>query len=456
MDDSATTTKISGATSSTRSVQTISGWRKHWLKWMEIQIGIVPLPVFIALLLVIAVFTAKGKVPSDLTMAIGILAVGGFAFAELGKRVPFISVMGAAAILAFVVPSAMTFYGWIPAPVVASVKEFTKISNFLYLYIAAIIVGSILSMDRAVLVAGFLKIFVPLAAGSVAAAIVGTLVGMLFGYEAIHSLFFIVIPLMAGGLGEGAIPLSIGYSLLLGQAQEVIFAQVIPVVMLGSFTAVLFAGLLNLVGKKFPHLTGEGRLQPGVGSETPTETGIAPLKNEFNAADLGTATITIVTLYLLGTVGQKLFDFPAPITMLVLIVIMKLLRMIPQRIEHSGKDVYAFFARVVTFPLLFAMGIALTPWNEFISAFTIPTVVTVCSTVFTMMATGFIVARFVHMYPIDVAIVNACHSGQGGTGDIAILTAANRMALMPFAQISTRIDGAITMTLALIAIRHFV
>jgi len=55
------------------------------------------------------------------------------------------------------------------------------------------------------------------------------------------------------------------------------------------------------------------------------------------------------------------------------------------------------------------------------------------------------------MYPIEAAIVNACHSGQGGTGDVAILTAANRMQLMPFAQISTRIGGAIVVTLSLLA-----
>ena len=53
-------------------------------------------------------------------------------------------------------------------------------------------------------------------------------------------------------------------------------------------------------------------------------------------------------------------------------------------------------------------------------------------------------------YPIDTAIVAACHSGQGGTGDVAILTAGNRMQLMPFAQIATRIGGAATVTLVLI------
>jgi malate:Na+ symporter len=59
-------------------------------------------------------------------------------------------------------------------------------------------------------------------------------------------------------------------------------------------------------------------------------------------------------------------------------------------------------------------------------------------------------AGLMKMYPIEVAIVNACHSGQGGTGDVAILTAAQRMALMPFAQIATRIGGAITVTVVLI------
>jgi Na+/citrate or Na+/malate symporter len=81
--------------------------------------------------------------------------------------------------------------------------------------------------------------------------------------------------------------------------------------------------------------------------------------------------------------------------------------------------------------------------------------VTIVVTVATLMGTGFVVGRFLKMYPIDTAIVNACHSGQGGTGDVAILTAANRMTLMPFAQIATRIGGAIVVTLTLILLAHF-
>jgi Na+/citrate or Na+/malate symporter len=73
-------------------------------------------------------------------------------------------------------------------------------------------------------------------------------------------------------------------------------------------------------------------------------------------------------------------------------------------------------------------------------------------TVTTLTAVGFFVARRFGLNPVESAIVNACHSGLGGTGDVAILTAAERMGLMPFAQIATRIGGALTVMLALFVI----
>jgi Na+/citrate or Na+/malate symporter len=139
--------------------------------------------------------------------------------------------------------------------------------------------------------------------------------------------------------------------------------------------------------------------------------------------------------------------------MLLAAVLLKLGRLVSPSLEQGAYGVYQFFRVAVTYPLLFAIGVAMTPWEKLIAAFNAPTLVTIVATVATLMATGFFSARFLKMYPIDVAIVNACHSGQGGTGDVAILSAANRMQLMPFAQIATRIGGAITVTLALIAFR---
>jgi malate:Na+ symporter len=184
-------------------------------------------------------------------------------------------------------------------------------------------VGSILGMDRQVLVKGFLKIFVPLAAGSVAAGIAGTLVGTLLGLGAYHTFFFIVVPIMAGGIGEGAIPLSVGYSEILNQPQGDVFAQVLPPVMLGSLTAILLSGTLNFIGKRYPHLTGEGHLQPGEHDDL-DQSGESVVDEKGAPIDVSTvaaAGLAAITLYLLGVMCHRLFGLPAPVAMLFLAVL---------------------------------------------------------------------------------------------------------------------------------------
>jgi malate:Na+ symporter len=429
--------------------ETKAFWPERWWSIVDYKIGIIPLPVFFILFAVIAGFALTGSVPSDILMAIVLLSLGGFTCAELGKRIPIIRNIGAAAIFATFIPSYLAFHRLLPASILDSVRNFTKDSNFLYLFISCIIVGSILGMDRGVLIKGFLKIFIPLAAGSVAGGIVGTLVGVLLGLGAYHTFFFVVVPIMAGGVGEGAIPLSIGYSQILHQPQGDLFAQVLPPVMLGSLTAILLAGTLNYVGKKYPHLTGEGRLQPGDDDELQRE---EDADGRVDVATVGAAVVTAVTLYLIGALGQREFGFPAPVVMLVIAVALKLTRAVSPSLQIGAFHVYKFFSTAVTYPLLFAIGVALTPWDKLVAAFTLSYVITIASTVMTIMTTAFFVGGWMKMYPIDVAIVTACHSGQGGTGDVAILTAGNRMQLMPFAQIATRIGGAITVTVVLIVL----
>ena len=130
-------------------------WPNGWWSIVDFKIGIVPLPVFVILLAVIALYALTGSVPSDILMAIVLLSMGGFACAELGKGIPIVRNIGAAAIFATFIPSFLAFHHLLPD----SIIEFTKNSNFLYLFISCVIVGSILGMDRGVLIKGFLKIF---------------------------------------------------------------------------------------------------------------------------------------------------------------------------------------------------------------------------------------------------------------------------------------------------------
>jgi malate:Na+ symporter len=426
-----------------------SSWLTRWWRVMDLRMGVVPVPVAVLIVVLVAGALARGGVKSDLLHMIAILSVGGFACAELGKRLPWLNQIGAAAILATFVPSFLVYVGAIPPALKTAIADFTDQSNFLYLFIAAIIVGSILSMDRKLLISGFVRIVLPLALGSGVAVVVGTSVAAAMGMDPRHTLFFVIVPIMAGGVGEGAIPLSVGYAHMTGRPDGAVFAELLPAVMFASLTAILFAGCLNLLGKRFPTLTGEGRLS--IEDRDAEIESAAPPGAAASSTAIGAATVTAVTLYLVGVTAQALWNWPAPVTMLFVAVLLKLGRVFSPSLEHGAFGVYQFFRTAVTYPLLFAIGVAKTPWDKLLSALQPANVVTIVATVAAMMATAFVVARAIRMHPIDVAIVAACHSGQGGTGDVAILTAANRMQLMPFAQIATRIGGALTVTAALAA-----
>jgi len=425
-------------------------WPHGWWRLMEIRIGIFPLPVYILTAGLLAVLISIHKLANEISLVIVLFAFCGFTLAELGKRIPLIRAIGAAAIFATFVPSALVYYKLLPDQVVKVTTDFTRQTNFLYLFIACIIVGSILGMDRHVLIKGFLKIFVPLAAGSVAAGVVGTVVGTALGLGASHTFFYIVVPIMAGGVGEGAIPLSIGYSEILHQDQGLLFATVLPPVMLGSLTAIILAGTLNYLGKRYPAYTGEGRLQPGEHDEL--DVNQKEITGHVDVDHIAAAGVTALTLYVVGIMCHRLFGLPAPVAMLFIAVLLKLTQAVSPPLQEGAFVVYKFFSTAVTYPLLFAIGVSLTPWDKLIAAFNLPEIITIVATVATLMATGAVVGKWMKMYPIDTAIVAACHSGQGGTGDVAILTAANRMTLMPFAQIATRIGGAVTVTVVLLVL----
>ncbi|WP_142503025.1 2-hydroxycarboxylate transporter family protein [Klebsiella sp. 2680] len=425
-------------------------------RWWHIldnwKVGIIPLPLFLLAGGLIAIDCLGGKLPSDIVVMVATLAFFGFACGEFGKRLPVLGKLGAAAICATFIPSALVHYGLLPDVVVESTTKFYKSTNILYLYICCIIVGSIMSMNRTTLIQGFLRIFLPMLCGEIVGMLVGVGVGTVLGLEPFQVFFFIVLPIMAGGVGEGAIPLSIGYAALMHMEQGVALGRVLPMVMLGSLTAIVISGGLNQLGKRFPHLTGEGQLMPNRRNEIQGE---KATEGKMDVTTLASGALLAVLLYMLGMLGQKMIGLPAPVGMLFLAVLLKLANGVSPRLQEGSQMVYKFFRTAVTYPILFAVGVAITPWQELVNAFTVTNLLVIISTVSALVATGFLVGKKIGMYPIDVAIVSCCQSGQGGTGDVAILTSGNRMNLMPFAQIATRIGGAINVSLGLLFLSHF-
>lgn len=299
-------------------------WPNGWWKLFDLKVGIIPLPLFVLAAALIAGLCITGELPSQITTMVVVLGFFGFVCGEIGKRLPVLGKIGAAAICATFIPSALVYYHLLPTPIIESTKVFYKSTGILYLYISCIIVGSIFSMDRKTIMQGFLRIFIPMLCGEIVGAIVGTTVGTLLGLGTFNTLFFIVLPIMAGGVGEGAIPLSIGFSEIMHMEQGVAFARIIPMVMLGSLTAILTAGILNHIGKRKPHLTGEGRLMPGSEEEISSSSSANPLKGAIDVTGLASAALMALLLYMVGILGHRLVGLPAPVGMLFAAVVVKL------------------------------------------------------------------------------------------------------------------------------------
>jgi len=104
--------------------------------------------------------------------------------------------------------------------------------------------------------------------------------------------------------------------------------------MLGSLTAILLAGTLNYVGKRFPRLTGEGHLQPGGHDELLREE--EDQGGQADVTTIGAAVVTAVTLYLIGALTQRLFSFPAPVAMLIIAVLLKLARAVSPSLQQGA------------------------------------------------------------------------------------------------------------------------
>ena len=101
-------------------------WRDRWWVIFDVRIGVVPLPVYIVLLLVLAAMAAGGKLDADLPTGIALVAVGGFTCAELARRIPWIRHIGATSIFAAFLPSALIYYHLMPVSVAKSVTSDRK------------------------------------------------------------------------------------------------------------------------------------------------------------------------------------------------------------------------------------------------------------------------------------------------------------------------------------------
>ncbi|GJH11367.1 2-hydroxycarboxylate transporter family protein [Caballeronia novacaledonica] len=422
-------------------------------RFSMLTIGGMPIAMFAALALVTILAAATGKLPNDMIGGFAVLMLSGLLLGEIGSRIPVFRHLGGPAILCLFVPSALLGYKLMDDAALKAITTTMKTANLQYLYIACLVAGSILGMNRKILIQGFLKMFVPLLVGTVTAIAAGVLVGLMFGHDPKHTFFYIVMPILGGGIGEGILPLSIGYAEITGTAQGHLIAMMVPAALIGNVVAILASGLLKRFGEKHRAYSGDGMLVKSGDDQ-------ALLKEQKAEAALdlrlmGFGLLLGCTLFILGMLLAPVTGIPGPVLMIVAAAVLKVARAIPERMEIGAYQIYKFMSTNLTFAILVGLGTLFVSWDKLVGAFSPAYFVICASTVAAMIVSGFFVGAWLKMYPVEAAIITACHSGLGGTGDVAILSSSNRMGLMPFAQISTRIGGAGMVVFATLMMKWF-
>lgn len=412
-------------------------------KWTNVKVGSVSLPVYVALSAVIFVTALAQQLPVNMLGGFAVILTLGWLLGTIGANLPFIKNFGGPAILSLLIPSILVFFNLVNQNVLDSANILMKEANFLYFYIACLVCGSILGMNRKMLVQGLMRMIVPMMVGMIFAMGVGTLVGVLVGFDWQHALFYIVTPVLAGGIGEGILPLSIGYSAITGVGSEQLVAQLIPATIIGNFFAIMCSALLSRFGEKRPEFSGQGQLVK-VGDADDMADALKEDNSPIDVKLMGAGVLTACTLFIAGGLLQHFTGFPGPVLMIVLASFLKYLNVVPKETQRGSKQLYKFISGNFTFPLMAGLGLLYIPLKDVIGTLSWQYFIVVISVVFTIIVTGFVISRFMNMNPVEAAIISACQSGMGGTGDVAILSTADRMNLMPFAQVATRLGGAIT------------
>ncbi len=420
-------------------------------KIFKIEIMGISLPVYLVITALAVFVMAMGWMPDGMIGAFAIMMILGGLFNKIGNNLPIIKTyLGGGAIVCIFASAGLVTAGLVPDAVIENVDTFMNTTGFLNFYIAALITGSILGMNRKLLLRAAVR-FLPVALCAMAMAILAVgLVGALMGYGFSEAIMYVAIPMMGGGMGAGVVPLSGMYAAALGQDSAVIISRMIPASTLGNVTAIVGAGLLAKLGEVKPALSGNGKLMRKDDGDM-EEGKAAPTSVQM----MGIGMILAISYYLLGTVINK--AVPAIHTyawMIIMVAFTKAIGLIPEKFEQAAKQWSGFVMGNWTQALLVGIGISMIDLKAVASAFSITYLILVLVVVGGVALGAGVGGYLVGFYPIESSITaGLCTTNMGGTGDIAVLSAAKRMELLPFAQIATRICGGLILIVASVLVK---
>lgn len=411
-----------------------------------------PLYLLLATSVIVLIAMYFGTLPKDLVGGFALMFAIGMILNEIGDRIPIWNeYVGGGLVLTFLGSAALVYYNLIPEEYVGAMNTIMDDQDFLTFFIIVLITGSILGLDRKLLIRSFAGYIPAILGGLVGAFILGIAGGLLFGINPAEVALKYVLPIMGGGNGGGAVPLSQMYETVTGKPKEEYYAFAIAILTIANIFAIITAAILNKIGKIKPSLTGDGKSLMRSSGEIKVE------ENSVKASmkNIGAGLVVTLAFYALGglfagKILPKIFGVAIHrlAYTIIFVAFANALGLIPDAVRAGTKKLQSFFTAAFIVIIMVGVGVD-TDLADLIAAITFSNVIMAGLIVIGAIVGSALLGYVVGFYPIDSAVTaGLCMANRGGSGDLAVLGAAKRMDLMSYAQLSSRLGGGIVLIIA--------
>lgn len=414
----------------------------------------IPLYLWILLVVITLAGMVTGSMGTDFVATLFWLSIFGAVVMGVGNKLPIIKdYLGGGPLLVLLFGSWLTWKGIIPETYVTAANDWMATFNFQGFFLTLLIVGSVMQIDRKTLLRSLVGYLPCIAGGLIGAFLMASLVGHFLGISVGDILMKYVMPIMGGGSAAGALPMSSIYQEVTGGDKDAYYGVAMSALMVANILCIFFAVGLNAIGKVCPKLTGDGRQLMRKSSQ------VAESRKEectYDLRDVGNALWIMVSCWVIAGIFSKWLlpkIFGVSIHqyayLVVFAVLMNVTNCITGRLQKGMSVVFKWMNYGLA-PAVFAgMSISLLNFQSFIDALSFTTLCMSIAIIVGCIIGTALMGYVVGYYPIDAAMTGGlCMANMGGSGDMLILTAGNRMELMTYASISSRIGGALVLALS--------
>ena len=407
-------------------------------KLNSIQFYGMPLPIYAFFAIIVLACAYFNIIPNQMIGAVAVLFAFGILIGEIGERLAsWNKFLGCGAMLCFLAAGLLKY-----------------VYSFLNVFITFLVVGSLLGIDRDVLIKSG-SLYIPtLLCSLLGACVFGVVAGLIFGNDPLYLITSYVLPIMGGGAGAGAVPMAQVYSDATGQDSAGYLSFCMAILALGNIVAILMAVVMDLIGRAFPKMTGHGELLRVKNKSLEVES-----KNPAPAVtvdDIAAAIFICAGFFMLGQLVSKkilptVFGVAIPnfAYMIIFAALANIFNLIPENLREACRRCQHFCGNKLVWIQMVGMGISAINFSTMFSVASWQNVVIVLMIVIGCCVGSALFGWIVGFYPVESAITaGLCMANMGGAGDLAVLGAAKRMDLMVYAQISSRIGGAMVLLIS--------